>query len=410
MLHDSTFKNPLLRWIDQRLPILTLLYKEYAEYPMPRNVNYLWSFGMIATMMLLLMIITGILLAMHYTPQSTGAFDSVTRLMYDVNYGWLLRSLHANGASFFFLAVYIHIFRGMYYGSYKSPRELLWIIGVFILILMIGTAFLGYVLPWGQMSFWAATVITSLFSAFPVIGDPIVTWLWGGFAVDSPTLNRFFALHYLLPFVILGLVFLHIVALHVVGSNNPLGVDLKDPKQSIPFHPYMTIKDTFSFTVFLVIFCFFVFFMPYFLGHPDNFIPADPLVTPTHIVPEWYFLPYYAILRAIPDKLLGVLALFGSIGILFFLPWLDTSKVRSGHYRPIYQVCFGFLVVDCLLLGWAGSQPPEGLWLWIARLGTVYYFAYFLVLLPLLGKIEKPRIIPVSLEEIKDTASSTTSQ
>ena len=394
MHHASAFKNPIIRWIDNRLPIFTIMKKEYIDYPMPRNVNYLWSFGGIAIAMLIILMITGIMLAMHYNPSTEHAFDSVDRITRDVNYGWLLRSIHANGASFFFIAVYIHTFRGLYYGSYKEPRELLWILGIVILFLMILTAFLGYVLPWGQMSFWAATVITNLFSAFPIIGDPIVTWLWGGFSIDNPTLNRFFALHYLMPFVILAVVLLHVSALHIVGSNNPLGVTSKRPQDYVPFHPYATIKDLFAFIVFLIVFTVFVFFMPHFLSHPDNFIPANPLVTPTHIVPEWYFLPFYAILRSIPDKLLGVLALFSAIGILFLLPWLDTSKVRSCKFRPIYQKLFWVLVADCLLLGWSGSQPAEGLWLWLARLGTFYYFVHFLILMPLIGKIEKPLPLP----------------
>ncbi len=278
------------------------------------------------------------------------AFQSVERIMRDVNFGWLIRYIHMNGASMFFIAVFIHIFRGLYFGSYKAPREILWILGVVILLLMMATAFMGYVLPWGQMSFWGATVITNLFSAFPIIGDHIVTWLWGGFSVDNPTLNRFYALHYLLPFVLLGVVFLHVAAVHVHGSNNPVGIDIKGPQDSLPFHPYFTIKDTFGLGVFLLVFAGFVFFAPNYMGHPDNYIPANPLVTPAHIVPEWYFLPFYAILRAVPDKLGGVLAMFGAIAVLFVLPWLDTSKVRSANYRPLYRQFFWVLVVACVLL------------------------------------------------------------
>jgi ubiquinol-cytochrome c reductase cytochrome b/c1 subunit len=393
------FKNPVVRWIDYRLPIFTQLNHEYNEYPMPKNCNYLWSFGAIAMVVLIVMIVSGITLAMNYTAHTSMAFESVERIMRDVNFGWLIRYIHMNGASMFFIAVFIHIFRGLYFGSYKAPREILWMLGVVILLLMMATAFMGYVLPWGQMSFWGATVITNLFSAFPIIGDHIVTWLWGGFSVDNPTLNRFFALHYLLPFVLLGVVFLHVAAVHVHGSNNPVGIDIKGPQDSLPFHPYFTIKDTFGLGVFMLIFAGFVFFAPNYMGHPDNYIPANPLVTPAHIVPEWYFLPFYAILRAVPDKLGGVLAMFGAIAVLFVVPWLDTSKVRSANYRPLYRQFFWVLVVACVLLGYAGSQPAEGVWLIIARVASIYYFAHFLIILPLLGKLERPRPLPSSISE-----------
>lgn len=395
--NPANFSNPVVKWIDSRLPIFSLMSKEYGVFPTPRNFNYWWNFGAIAMVMLVVMIVTGIFLAMNYQPSTTMAFDSVERIMRDVNHGWLLRYVHANGASFFFIAVYIHIFRGMYYGSYKNPRELLWILGVFILLLMMATAFMGYVLPWGQMSFWGATVITNLFSAIPVVGESIVTLLWGGFSVDNPTLNRFFSLHYLLPFVIVAVVFLHVWALHVTGSNNPLGIDVKTPQDTVPFHPYYTVKDMFGLSVFLIIYLGFVFFAPNYLGHPDNYIPADPMVTPAHIVPEWYFLPFYAILRSIPDKLLGVLAMFGAIAVLFVLPWLDTSKVRSARFRPMYKWFFWILAIDCIALGWAGQKPPEGLPLLVARVGTAYYFAHFLIILPLLGRIEKPLPLPQSI-------------
>ncbi|AWU96256.1 cytochrome b [Azospirillum ramasamyi] len=395
----TKFKNPVVNWIDSRLPIFTMLDHEYNHYPMPRNVNYLWAFGAIAGIMLMIMIASGLFLAMQYSSHTSLAFDSVERIMRDVNYGWLIRYIHANGASMFFIAVYIHMFRGLYYGSYKAPREILWILGVIIFLVMMGTAFMGYVLPWGQMSFWGATVITNLFSAFPIVGDPIVTLLWGGFSVDNPTLNRFFALHFLLPFVLLGLVILHTAALHVCGSNNPLGIDPKGPQDTVPFNPYVTVKDGFAVVVFLIIFAVFVFFMPNYMGHPDNYIPADPLVTPAHIVPEWYFLPFYAMLRAIPDKLGGVLAMFGSIALLAFLPWLDRSKVRSCKFRPIYRQFFWILALDALVLGYAGAMPAEGAWLVIARIGTAYYFFHFLVLLPVLGKLERPSPLPNSIAE-----------
>jgi quinol-cytochrome oxidoreductase complex cytochrome b subunit len=316
--------------------------------------------------------------------------------MRDVNYGWLLRYLHMNGASFFFICVYIHIFRGLYYGSYKAPRELLWGLGLVIYLLMMGTAFMGYVLPWGQMSFWGATVITNLFSAFPVVGDYIVTLLWGGFSVDNPTLNRFYALHYLLPIVIFGLVFLHMVALHTTKSNNPLGIDVKGPQDTIPFHPYYTIKDLFGIGVLLLIYLAVVFFDPNLFGDPDNYVPANPMVTPPHIKPEWYFLPFYAILRAIPDKLGGVVAMFGAIIILFFLPWIDSSKVRSAKFRPIFKQIFWIFLAVCLVLGYCGSQPPEGQIVIVGRVATAAYFLFF-PLLWILGKVEKPKPLPQSI-------------
>ena len=396
-LHHSDIKNPVLRWVDSRLPIFSLLQKEYAVFPTPKNFNYFWAFGGLAMVNLAIMIVTGIFLAMAYTPNVGMAFDSVERIMRDVNYGWLLRYAHANGASMFFIVVYVHIFRGLYYGSYKAPRELLWMLGVVILLLMMATAFMGYVLPWGQMSFWGATVITNLFSAIPVVGEPIVHWLWGGFAVGNPTLNRFFSLHYLLPFVIVGVVFLHVVALHIVGSNNPLGIEPKSPRDTLPFHPYYTVKDSVAICVYFMVFAVLVFFFPNALGHPDNYIPANPLLTPAHIVPEWYFLPFYAILRAVPSKLGGVSLMFGATLVLLVLPWLDTSPVRSAKFRPIFRVVFWFLVIDCLLLGVVGSNEPVGIWVPLGRLGTAYYFIHFLVLMPLLGKLERPLPLPESI-------------
>ena len=393
------FNNKVIAWIDHRLPIFSYIEKEYHTFPTPRNFNYFWNFGAIATVMLVLMIATGVVLATNYTPHVLMAFDSVERIDRDVPQGWLIRDLHMNGASFFFIAVYIHIFRGMYYGSYKAPRELLWLLGVVIFLLMMATAFMGYVLPWGQMSFWGATVITNLFSAIPVVGESIVTWLWGGFAVDNPTLNRFFALHYLLPFVIVAVVALHVVALHVHGSNNPLGIDPKGPQDTVPFHPYYTMKDGFGVIVFLIIFTGVTFFAPDYMGHPDNYIPADPLVTPAHIVPEWYFLPFYAILRAIPDKLGGVLAMFGAIAVLFLLPWLDTSRVRSCVFRPIYKWFMFVLVIDVVVLGFCGANPPEGFWVPLSQVATLYYFFHFIVLLPILGKIERPLPLPPSIAD-----------
>jgi ubiquinol-cytochrome c reductase cytochrome b subunit len=397
-LKKSELKNPVLNWIDTRLPLITLMQKEYGAFPTPKNFNYFWNFGALATINLFVMIATGVFLAMNYDPSTAGAFDSVERIMRDVNYGWLIRYVHMNGASMFFLIIYIHIFRGMYYGSYKAPRELLWMTGVVLFLLLMATAFMGYVLPWGQMSYWGATVITNLFSAFPYVGNWIVTLLWGGFSVDNPTLNRFFALHYLLPFIITGVVFLHVVALHITGSNNPLGIDVKSDADTVPFHPYYTIKDSVGMCAYLFIFALLVFFAPNFFGEPDNYIQANPLQTPNAIVPEWYFLPFYAILRSVPDKLLGVIAMFGSILVWFVLPWLDTSPVRSARFRPIYRVMMILLPVDMVILGIVGHHHPEPPWILIGRLATAWYFFHFAAL-PFLGFIEKPLPLPESISQ-----------
>src|ERR1700686_4387407 len=401
MSGQSTYQptSPVMQWLERRLPIGGLIYSSFVAYPTPRNLNYWWAFGGILSFMLGVQIITGVVLAMHYTPHVGLAFNSVEVIMRDVNFGWLLRYVHANGASMFFLAAYIHMFRGMYYGSYKEPREVLWILGVILLLLMIMTGFMGYVLPWGQMSFWAATVITNLFSAIPVFGESIVTWLWGGYAVGNPTLGRFYSLHYLLPFVIAGVVVLHVWALHMVGQNNPTGIEPKSEKDTVAFTPYATSKDAFVLMVFCILFGWFVFYLPNYLGHADNYIPANPAVTPSEIVPEWYYLPFYAILRAIPNKLMGVTALGASIVILAFLPWLDTSPVRSARYRPLYRQFFWVFVVVCIGLGYLGSNPPEGWYVIFARLFTVYYFAYFLIILPVLGFVEKTKPLPNSISE-----------
>ena len=407
---SPTWNNPVVKWIEYRLPVFSFTQEHLIDYPTPKNLNYWWNFGSLAGIVLTIMIVTGIVLAMHYTPHVDYAFESVERIMRDVNYGWLIRYVHMNGGSMFFAIVYIHIFRGLYYGSYKAPREMLWIIGIIILLTMMATAFLGYVLPWGQMSFWAATVITNMFSAFPLIGEPIVTWLWGGFSVDNPTLNRFFSLHYLLPFVIFGLVFLHLWALHVHHSNNPLGIDTKGPQDILPFHPYYTIKDLFGLGVFMLVFMGFVFFAPNFFVEPDNYVKANPMQTPTHIVPEWYLTPFYAILRAItfdiwfiPAKLIGVIAMFGSVLILVLVPWLDTSKVRSARYRPIYKQVYWFFLIDCIVLGWVGFNSPDAMFmgavsfLRIGQVATAYYFLHLLVVMPVLGKLERPRSPPESI-------------
>ncbi|HSE77194.1 MAG TPA: cytochrome b N-terminal domain-containing protein [Alphaproteobacteria bacterium] len=402
----TMLNHPVVKWLDHRLPIFTFMHHELHEYPTPKNLSYWWNFGSLAGIMLVVMIVSGIFLAMQYTPHVAHAFDSVERIMRDVNYGWLMRYIHSNGASMFFIVVYIHVFRGLYYGSYKAPREVLWWLGIIILLLMMATAFMGYVLPWGQMSFWGATVITNLFSAIPLIGEAIVTWLWGGFSVDNPTLNRFFSLHYLLPFVLVGAVVLHLVALHTHGSNNPLGIDTKGPQDKIPFHPYYTVKDAFGLAVFFIFYALIVFFAPDIFGEPDNYIPANPLSTPAHIVPEWYFLPFYAILRAvtfdigpIEAKLGGVILMFGSIFLLFLLPWLDTSRVRSARFRPVYKLFFWLFLIACVGLGYAGSQPPEGPALVIGQFSTFWYFFHLLVLLPLIGWFERPKPLPVSISE-----------
>ena len=401
MTHSSSYEpsTGIEKWIDQRLPVPRLMYDQFLAFPTPRNLNYWWTFGGILTFMLGVQMITGIVLAMHYTPHVDFAFDSVEGIMRDVNYGWLLRYIHASGASFFFVAVYLHIARGMYYGSYKEPREVLWILGVILFLLMIMTGFVGYVLPWGQMSFWAATVITNLFSAIPVVGGSIVTWLWGGFAVGNPTLNRFYSLHYLLPFVIAGVVVLHIWALHMVGQNNPTGVEPKSDKDVVAFTPYATVKDAFFIGVFCIVYAWFIFYIPNYLLSSDNFIPANPGQTPTHIVPEWYYLPFYAILRGIPNKLLGVIALAASIVVLAFLPWLDTSRVRSANYRPYYRQFLFIFFAAVIGLGYLGSQEPTGGYVIAARILTFYYFAFFFVILPLLGLFEKTRPLPNSISE-----------
>ncbi len=401
MSGESTYnpKSGIAKWMDERLPLMRLAHDSFVDYPTPKNLNYWWTFGGILTFCLMTQIVTGIILAMHYTPHVDLAFNSVEHIMRNVNYGWLIRYIHANGASMFFLAVYIHIFRGMYYGSYKAPREVLWILGVIIYLLMMAAAFMGYVLPWGQMSLWGATVITNLFGAVPLVGDSIATWLWGGFSVDNPTLNRFFSLHYLIPFLIAGVVVLHIWALHVPGNNNPIGISVKSKQDTVPFHPYYTVKDGFALVLFMILFSYFIFFAPNVLGHADNYIPANPLVTPAHIVPEWYLLPFYAILRAVPDKLGGVIAMVGAIAILFVLPWLDTSKVRSARYRPLFRQFYFIFIGVCLLLGYLGAMPAEGIYIVLARIATIYYFAHFLIILPLLGFIEKPKDIPESISD-----------
>lgn len=480
--HESTYKpnTGIEKWIDARLPIVRLVHDSFVDFPVPKNLNYWWTFGAILAVCLVVQIITGIILAMHYVPHVDYAFASVERIMRDVNYGWLMRYIHANGASMFFLAVYIHMFRGLYYGSYKSPREINWILGVIIYLVMMGTAFMGYVLPWGQMSLHGAAVITNLIGAVPLVGEGIKTWLQGAPSIGNATLNRFFSLHYLLPFMIAGLVILHIWAFHTSGNNNPTGVAVKDVKKdTVPFHPYYTVKDGFAIIVFLMIFAGFVFYAPNVLGHADNYVEGNALKTPAHIVPEWYLLPFYAILRAvtfdigpISAKLGGVIAMFGAIAILFILPWLDTSKVRSLRYRPLARQFFFAFVFVCLMLGVAGASNPDDVviptgasqlkyevaidssemiaqlkaaaqthngkfsvsdgtaivlfadydqalafgsatslgdtpgihkpgikWLIVTQLLTAFYFLYFIIILPLLGLVERPKNEPESIHK-----------
>jgi len=397
--HEYVPKSKFGKWFNDRLPLLSLA-SHLTDYPTPKNLNYWWTFGGILTFCLIIQIVTGLTLAMHYIAHADLAFESVEHIMRDVNYGWLIRYVHANGASMFFLAVYIHIFRSLFYGSYKSPREIIWIIGIIIYLLMMAAAFMGYVLPWGQMSFWGATVITNIFSAIPFVGEGIVTWLWGGYSVGDPTLTRFFTLHYLIPFLILGLVVLHIWALHIPGNNNPIGIDVKKPsKDTVPFHPYIVIKDGFALLMFTIVFAFFVFYSLNILGHADNYIEANPMVTPAHIVPEWYLLPFYAILRSVPDKLMGVIAMLSAIFVLAALPWLDTSKIRSAVFRPLYKQFYWILVADVLILGYVGAMPAEGVYLLIARVATAYYFIHFLIILPVLGSKEKTIPLPLSITE-----------
>ena len=392
-------KSRVAKWFESRLPIVGLVHSSFIAYPVPRNLNYFWTFGAILAAFLGIQIITGVWLAMHYEPSATGAFNSVEKIMRDVNYGWLLRYAHANGASMFFVAVYVHMFRALYYGSYKAPREVLYILGVIIYLLMMATAFLGYTLPWGQMSFWGATVITNILAAIPVVGDTIQSLLWGGYSVGNPTVNRFFSLHYLLPWMIAGVVVLHVWALHVTGQNNPAGIPIKSGKDAVPFTPYATVKDVFATVVFMILFAWFLFFMPNYLGHADNYIQANPAVTPAHIVPEWYFLPFYAILRAVPSKLGGVILMFSAVIILAFAPWLDTSRIRSCNYRPIYRQFMWVFLGVCFILGWLGSQPPEGGYVIASQICTAYYFAHFLLVMPLCGLFETPKPLPGSIVE-----------
>ncbi len=397
--HLSSYepKNAFSKWMDSRLPVMRMMHGQFVDFPTPRNLNYMWTFGGILTFMLMVQIVSGLVLSMHYQASDADAFNSVEAIRRDVNYGWLLRNIHAVGASMFFFAVYLHMARGLYYGSYKAPREILWILGVIIFLLMMATGFMGYALVWGQMSFWGVTVITNLFSAIPLVGGAITKWLWGGYSVSGVTLNRFFSLHFLLPFVITGVVMLHIWALHVVGQNNPTGLDIKTKSDSVPMLPFAIMKDAFALAMFVLIYAWFIFFVPNYLGDADNYIEANPLSTPPHIVPEWYFLPFYAILRSIPSKLGGVVMMFGSIALLAFLPWLDTSNVRSAKYRPKFKWFLWAFFFSVIALGYLGGKPAEGSYVIWSRVFTAYYFIFFLVIMPVLGLIEKPLKLPNSI-------------
>ena len=415
-------KGRFANWLHDRLPVVGLAYGTLM-IPTPRNLNWWWIWGIVLAFTMVLQIVTGIILAMHYTPHVDLAFASIEHIMRDVNGGHMLRYMHANGASLFFIAVYIHLFRGLYYGSYKAPREITWIIGMLIYLVMMATGFLGYVLPWGQMSFWGATVITGLFGAIPFIGESIQTWLLGGPAVDNAALNRFFSLHYLLPFVLVALVAVHIWAFHTTGNNNPTGIEVRRGSKkeaeadTLPFWPYFVIKDLFALALVLLAFFAVVGFMPNYLGHPDNYIEANPLVTPAHIVPEWYYLPFYAILRAftadvwavqavsfltggiVGAKFFGVLAMFGSILVMALVPWLDTSKTRSGAYRPMFKFWFWLLALDFMVLMWVGARSTEEPYATISLIASAYWFGYFFVILPVLGWIEKSKTPPATIED-----------
>ena len=400
-------QTALTKWIDEKLPLPRLVYNAIgAGYPVPRNLSYFWNFGVLAGFFLVLQIVTGVVLAMHYAANSAVAFGTTEHIMRDVNWGWLMRYAHANGASFFFIVVYLHIFRGFFYSSYKAPREMVWLLGVVIFLLMMATAFMGYVLPWGQMSFWGAKVITGLFGAIPLVGEPIQIWLLGGYAPDNAALNRFFSLHFLLPFVIAAVVILHIWALHIPGSSNPTGVEVKSESDTVPFYPYYVGKDGWTIGLFMIFYSLFVFFMPNALGHPDNYVPANPMQTPAHIVPEWYFWPFYAILRAftvdffiVPAKLMGVLAMFAAILVWFFLPWLDRSPVRSGSYRPLYRKFFYVLLIAMAVLFYCGGAPAEEPYVMMSQIAALYYFAHFLIIIPIVSSIERPDPLPFSITD-----------
>lgn len=402
--------NGLVNWLDERFPLVSTWKAHFSNYYAPKNFNFLYFFGSLALIVLVNQIITGLWLTMFYTPNADQAFSSVEFIMRDINFGWLLRYMHSTGASAFFIVIYLHMFRGLLYGSYQKPRELVWLLGMFLYLLLMAEAFFGYLLPWGQMSYWGAEVITSLFGAIPYIGKGLAVWLRGDYSVANPTLQRFFALHVIgIPILMIILVFLHIVALHKVGSNNPEGIDIKKaldkdgkPLDGIPFHPYYTVKDFVGIIVFSILFFAVVFFAPemggYFLEHA-NFVPANPMVTPDYIAPVWYLAPFYAILRAIPDKLIGVVCMAAAILLLFFLPWLDKSNVRSVRYKGMYsRISITLFAFSFLLLGYLGTTPVTPVRLLLARIAAVIYFSYF-ILMPIYSRFEKTRPVPTRIGE-----------
>jgi quinol-cytochrome oxidoreductase complex cytochrome b subunit len=396
----------IIDWIDKRFPLTSFVKHELTGYPTPRNLSYWWNFGFLAGIVLMLQVATGIFLAMHYKADVALSFDSIQHIMRDVNFGWLLRYMHAIGASAFFFVIFIHMSRTLYYGSFRAPRELLWWTGQGLLLLLMATAFMGYLLPWGQMSFWGATVITNLFRATPFIGDQVVIWLRGDYTVGDATLTRFFALHYLFPFLIIGAVIVHLVALHSVKSSNPSGIDLA-AQDNIPFHPYFTIKDLYGLGLFLILYSVFVFFMPDSLIEPANNIPANPMQTPNHIVPEWYFLPFYAILRSVPNMVGGVVAMGLSVMMFAFMPFLDRSRFPGGaHFRPFYRVQFYLFMVDMLVLGYVGYVPPNEQTIIIGQVATFCYFGSFFIM-PFICKVEErwmiKRGLPAELVTLMDS-------
>lgn len=397
--------NKIVAWIDERFPLTAIIKHEMTEYPVPRNLSYWWNFGFLAMTVLVIQLVSGIFLAMHFKADAGMAFDSVEHIMRNVNYGWLIRYMHSTGASAFFIVIFIHMARTLYYGSYRAPRELMWWTGQVLLIMLMATAFMGYLLPWGQMSYWGAQVITNLFGATPFIGPEVVVWLRGDYSVGDPTISRFFSLHYLMPFLVVGMIVIHLVALHMVKSSNPSGINLA-AKDNIPFHPYFTIKDIFSIGVFLIIFSALMFFTPNSFIEADNYIPANPLKTPTHIVPEWYFLPFYAILRAVPDLLGGVVAMVLSLLVFAAMPYLDRSSIPGGaRYRPFYRALFFVFAVDVFILAYVGAKPPEGFLVPLGQLATFIYFGLFILLPFLSSKEEKwliKRGLPPKVQELVD--------
>ncbi|GBQ82580.1 cytochrome b [Asaia krungthepensis] len=389
--------TPPTGWLETRLPIVSAFRREYVDFAMPRNLSYLWNFGAFATIALGLLIVSGIFLALNYTPSPTEAFSSIETIDRHVASGWLVRAIHMGGVSMLFVALYVHMARSLYYGSYKAPRELLWLTGLGLFILVMIAAFAGYILPWGQMSYWGATVVINALNAVPLIGPSLASWLLGGEGLGSVALHRIYVLHFVTAFSIIGVIVLHVAALHVTGSNNPTGIEPKTAEDVVPFHPYYTTKDGLGLCLFLMVYAALIFFAPDLLTLANNYAMANPLVTPGDITPEWYFAPFYAILRAVPSKLGGLLLSAGSLAVLFAVPWLDRSPIRSARYRPVLRWALLGLFLAFIALGVAGMHKPTGFWLGVSRLGVIYYYLYFLVLLPFLPRVEIPRSLPATL-------------